>query len=337
MKKQRVIIGMSGGLDSSVAAYLLKQQGYDVIGITLKLYNQGSRCCSLEDIQEAGYIADYNKIIVDFCEKYLNGLTPNPCVLCNEYIKFGLLLDKAKQLNADYIATGHYVKKKFNKTNKRYYLEKGNDLKKDQSYFLYRLNQEQLNYALFPLSEYTKPEIRKIAEVSNIPLNLNKSESQEVCFVTKGKYPEFIKNNTDTEIIPGNIIDKQGNVLGRHRGIIYYTIGQRRGIGISADKPLYVIKINPETNTVIVGYREDTFKSEFYVKNLNWVYYKNIDTELECETKIRYNSHPVKCIIKPLNNKVLVKTKNPVSSVTPGQSAVFYKKNIMLGGGIIIL
>jgi len=343
--KKRVVLGMSGGLDSSVAAHLLQKQGFEVIGITLE-FSDASRCCSKDDICDARNVARklriehytidvkklFKKQIIDyFVKEYSQGRTPNPCAVCNRKVKFKTLYDKVKKLKADFIATGHYARTL--KKNAIYYLKKGKDEKKDQSYFLAQIKKNWLSKIFFPIGEYTKIEVSKIAKQANLPF-FKKKESQEVCFIEDNDYRKFLLKRIPSLVKPGKIINKQGNILGEHKGLFFYTIGQRKGIQVNINKPLYVISINPKKNTITVGEEDDVFSSEFIAENLNWLI--SPDKILrKVSVRIRSQHKPQNASIKCEGNKVLVKFNKPQMAITPGQLAVFYKNDIVLGSGWI--
>ncbi len=355
--KERVVVAMSGGVDSSVAAALLKHQGYEVIGITMCFNLPDSTtkrptCCGIQGIEDARrvahklgikhYVLNFSqvlkeKVIKDFCQEYLKGRTPNPCVRCNQYIKFDALLKKAMSLNAKFLATGHYARVEENREprteNREYFLKKAKDKKKDQSYFLYRLSQSQLKAILFPLGNYTKDEVRKIAREFVLPV-ADKLASQEICFLPDADYRRFLKAQGKTDIKPGPVVDKENNVLGQHKGIAFYTIGQREGLGIAKGYPLYVIKINPKNNCITVGKKEDVYADEFLLRDTHFIL-TSLKKKVALKVRIRYNHPEAPARIMFLNHKIKVKFKKPQFAVTPGQSAVFYDKDIVLGGGII--
>jgi tRNA-specific 2-thiouridylase len=372
MKKERVVVAMSGGVDSSVAAALLKNQGYEVIGITLcfNLPNSTAKrpsCCGIQGIEDAQsvchklgirhYILNMQKVlnervIKDFCEEYLKGRTPNPCIRCNQYIKFDALLKKALSLGARYLATGHYarIRKATSHLSVRqagkpqttsYLLKKAKDLKKDQSYFLYRLGQKQLKHILFPLGNYTKGQVRNLAKEFDLPV-ADKLASQEICFLPNEDYRRFLvhrlsqisKSQMITDVKPGLIVDSQGNILGQHRGIAFYTIGQREGLGIAKGYPLYVTKIEPKNNQITVGKREEAHSKEFLVKKIHFIV-SPLKKRVALKIKIRYNHQEMPAQVLPFGSKIKVRFKKPEFAVTPGQSAVFYDKDIIVGGGII--
>lgn len=357
VKNKKIVVGMSGGVDSSVAAALLKKSGYNVIGVTFRMWpkeecglSTGRSCCSLEAITRARVVAeelkipyyvmdfsaDFKKEVIDyFCSEYLKGMTPNPCVICNEKIKFGLLLDKARSLGAEAVATGHYVKAGFDKKRGRYLLKEGSDRTKDQSYFLFRLSQAQLEHAVFPLGQFTKDKVRQIAKRMKLK-TFNTVSSQDVCFVQDLEYAEYIKKKTGVAIKPGDIVDKEGKVIGKHKGIPYYTIGQRRGLGIAHTEPLYVTGIDAAKNRIIVGIKKDVLKKSLLADRLNWVAVRGIEKPMNVMAKIRYNHKKAKCVVtKTGPDSVKVEFKTPQEAPTPGQAVVFYDKDIVLGGGWI--
>lgn len=348
--KKRVVVAMSGGVDSSVAAALLKERGYEVIGMTM-CFNlrdtAGKRpiCCGLQGIEDARrvahklgirhYVVNMRKsleenVIRDFCNEYLRGRTPNPCIRCNQFLKFGVLLKKAQALDAEYLATGHYAKIACTKT---YLLKKAKDRFKDQSYFLFRLSQNQLRHVLFPLGNYTKPQVRSLAKEFDLPV-AEKLASQEICFLPENDYRIFLRNRHLLDIKPGKVIDKTGRILGQHKGVAYYTIGQREGLGIAAPHPLYITKLDAEKNEITVGKKEDACSREFLVKDPHYIW-QPIKKRVVVRVKIRYNHKEALAEILPFKNKLKVKFRHPQFAVTPGQSAVFYEKDEVLGGGII--
>lgn len=351
MKKERVVVAMSGGVDSAVAAALLQRQGDEVIGITMCFNLPDSpkkrpSCCGLQGIDDARRVAHklgirhyvlniqkvlQERVIKDFCQEYIRGRTPNPCVRCNQYIKFDYLLKKALSLDAKFLATGHYAR--ILKTEAGYQLKKAKDLFKDQSYFLYRLNQHQLKHILFPLGNYTKNEVRMLAREFSLPV-ADKLASQEICFLPSNNYREFLKKYINTQIKPGLIVDKEGNVLGHHKGIAFYTIGQREGLGIAKGYPLYIAKLNLKNNQITVGTKEDTLKKEFKVLETHFIL-KTPKKKIAVRVRIRYNHKEARAQVIPIGNKMMIKFKEPQFAITPGQSAVFYAKDRVLGGGII--
>ncbi len=355
-KNKTVFVAMSGGVDSSVAAALLKKQGYRVVGITM-CFNislapgKKPSCCGVDAIEDAKRVAqtldiphyvlnfgkELNEKVIDpFVNEYLSGRTPNPCVRCNQYVKFGTLLKKAKALGADYLATGHYVKISRGLLNKRFKLKKGAQESKDQSYFLYQIRKEDLPFLLFPLGGLVKSKVRKIAKQYNLK-NAQKKESQDICFVPDSGYQKFIEDRVGKESVSiGSIKDKDGNVLGEHKGVAFYTIGQREGLGIAVGKPVYVYKINKKENTIYVGDKDSLLSKEFSLKDVNFVSCDIPKKEIEVKVKIRYNHPEVKArLVYQEPGKAKISLRRVQRSVTPGQSAVFYRNNIVLGGGVI--
>jgi tRNA-specific 2-thiouridylase len=341
---KKVLLAMSGGVDSSVSAWMLKEEGYKVIGVTANLFATADKCCSGSDAKDVAdrieiphYILDlrleFKKEVIDyFLNEYREGHTPNPCVVCNSKIKFGILLKKARELGADYIATGHYAR--IEKENSRFILKKGFDLQRDQSYFLYQLSQDQLSHAIMPIGEYTKEEVRKIAASANLKVH-NKPDSQEICFVPDGDYRSFIRKNLP-KIEPGPILDREGNILSEHKGIYLYTIGQRKGLGIPAKKPLYVIEIDKARNAIIVGEKGETASSSLVAGGLNFIGIETLASEMRAMAKIRHQHKEAEALISPLDNsRVKVQFKEPQQAITPGQSVVFYKDDRVIGGGVI--
>jgi len=356
-ERKRIAVAMSGGVDSSLAAALLLKEGYEVIGVTFRMWPQeecgasfGRACCNLEAVTRARavagnlgipyYVFDLSeefkaKVIDYFCGEYLKGFTPNPCVICNEKIKFGLLHEKALALDASLIATGHYVDKGFNKRTGRFFLKKGFDREKDQSYFLFSLSQEQLRYSVFPLSGYIKRKVRIAAKRFKLKTH-NTVSSQDICFIQDLDYAEYIRKKTGVTIKEGDIVDKEGKVLGRHKGIPYYTIGQRRGLGIAYSEPLYVTGIDRDRNRVIVGVRKDVLKKSLVAHRLNWMAIKEMGGELRVKAKIRYNHKEQDATVSRIGADLArVDFDEPQEAPTPGQAVVFYNKDIVVGGGWI--
>ena len=348
---KKVLLGMSGGVDSSVSAILLQKQGYEVIGATMRLWGKDGENNSIEDAKKVceklgikhhtiDLREDFKKKVIDnFICTYMCAKTPNPCVECNKFMKFDAFYKIAKQLGCEYIATGHYAKTYYSEKYNQYVISKAEASQKDQSYFLYGIEKEIIPYIIFPLSEFNeKTEIRKIAEENGLEV-ANKKDSQDVCFIQNNDYIGFIKNQNIKENInkQGNIILTNGEVVGRHTGIINYTIGQRKGLGVSYKDPLYVIKLNRERNEVIVGTEEQLYNKELLANELNFLLEIELEgKEVEIEAKIRYRTIPQKAILKVENNIAKVKFDKPQRAITPGQSVVFYMNNIVLGGGKIM-
>ena len=354
--KKRVLLGMSGGVDSSVSAIILKEQGYEVIGITMKLYEgeeiEGG-CCNLSSTFDAKRVCDalqiphytlnfkeeFNKhVINDFIQCYLDCKTPNPCIECNKYLKFGKMYEKAKELECDYIATGHYAKIEYDEKYKMNVLKKANAISKDQSYVLYGIPKELLNKTIFPLGNFkSKDEIREIAKEHNL-LVANKPDSEDICFIPNGDYKTFLEENATLNEKQGNIVTSKGEILGKHLGLYRYTIGQRKGLGISNKNPLYVIGLNKDKNEVIVGEENELYKKEFTVTDINLLLFDTIKEKMNVEVKTRYSSKCDKAQIiqeEEGKDKIKVILEEPQKSITPGQSAVFYDGDIVIGGGKI--
>jgi tRNA-specific 2-thiouridylase len=357
-KKGRVLVAMSGGIDSSVTAMMLHNQGYEVLGITMKTWDYQSSgsskketgCCSLDSIHDARQVAvdlgfphyildiraEFGNFIIDnFVDEYLAGRTPNPCVLCNTHIKWEALLKRADMLNCEFIATGHYAQ--IRHENNRYIISKGVDANKDQSYVLWGLSQESLKRTLFPLGKYTKPEIRKMADEFGFSELANKPESYDICFIPDNDYRAFLKNKKpelEQQVNGGSFIFK-GKEVGKHRGYPFYTIGQRKGLEIALGEPVFVAEIIPETNTVILGDEEDLKKQSMRIRNFNLVKYSVLPNNFEGLTKIRYKDKGMMSTVNYSNNELEVFFHQPVKGIAPGQSAVIYENNDLVGGGFI--
>lgn len=359
MKKEIIAIAMSGGVDSSVSAALLKERGYEVIGLTMHLWDNTKiggnkikgRCCSIEDIYDARRVAavidiphyvinleeNFKQIIVDpFIDNYLTGKTPSPCILCNSHLKFAFLLEKAISLGATKLATGHYARVEYDEQRQRWLLKKGIDKQKDQSYFLFNLNQYQLSKSLFPLGNLTKKEVRILAEKYKLPV-AKKAESQQLCFISNDNYRNFIINHYKEKIEEGNFISTDGKIIGKHKGLFNYTIGQRRKLGIAFGKPMFVVKINPLTNEIILGEEKELYNSIAIAEKVNWVSITNPSNDFKGKVRVRYKHEEASATIVPLdNNKIKVIFDEPQRAITPGQALVIYQEDILIGGGWIV-
>lgn len=352
----KALIAMSGGVDSSVAAFLTQKQGYECVGCTMKLYNnedagisRSHTCCSLEDVEDARSVAyrlgmnyfvfnfsdDFKeKIMQKFADSYARGITPNPCIDCNKYMKFDKLFERAEIMGCKYIVTGHYARIGYE--DGKYVLKKAADDTKDQSYVLYSMTQDQLSKTLFPLGDLPKSEVRHIAEENGF-LNFNKPDSQDICFVPDGNYAGFVEKFAGCKFSQGNFTDIYGNVIGTHKGIIHYTIGQRKGLGISAGRPLYVTRINADSNEVTLGGNEDLYSREVHVSEFNWISGEAPDKPVKCRAKIRYRQTEQPATAYPLENgDVFIVFDEPQRAVTKGQAAVLYYGDVVAGGGVIV-
>lgn len=353
MAKEKVVVGLSGGVDSSVAAWLLMQEGYEVIGATMQTWAKGEDGGREEAvIQDAArvakalgiphYVLDFHRefachVMDYFAKEYLRGRTPNPCVACNRYVKWEAMLKAAEGLGADRIATGHYAAID-RLENGRYALRRAATAAKDQTYALYGLTQDQLARTLMPVGAYEKDQIRKMAQKAAIPV-ARKPDSQEICFIPDGDYAHFIRQYTDREVPEGNFVDRQGNVLGRHRGIIHYTIGQRKGLNLSLGKPAFVLEIRPETNEVVLGDNDELFTRTVRATHINLMGILQIPykKEIVATGKIRYNHKGERCRVRRIGeDEVECTFEQPVRAVTPGQALVLYDENHVLGGGTIV-
>ena len=351
MENKKVLLGMSGGVDSSVSALLLKQQGYEPIGITLELF-AGSSCCNINTYIDAKNVCNSigmphftddckpqfaKYVIKDFINCYANCKTPNPCIECNKYMKFGYMWEKAKELGCEYIATGHYAKTEYSEEYRRWVLKKSNAGKKDQSYVLWNIPKDLISHVVFPLANFeSKDEIREIARENNLKV-ANKPDSEDICFVPDGDYAKFLETNSTLKPKEGNIVTKDGTILGKHNGLYHYTIGQRKGLGISYKEPLFVIGFNKPKNELIVGTKADIYKTEMLVNDINLLLVDEIKEPMKVSVKTRYSSKEENATIEMQDkNTIKVTFEEPVARITPGQSAVFYIGDIVLGGGKII-
>ena len=349
MENKKVLLGMSGGVDSSVSALLLKKEGYEPLGITLELF-AGSSCCNINTYIDAKNVCKaigvphftYNckeqfkdYVINDFIDCYANCRTPNPCIECNEYMKFGIMWEKAKELGCNYIATGHYAKTEYSEEYGRWVLKKSQAGKKDQSYVLWNIPKELIEHVLFPLADFTdKEQIREIARENDLKV-ANKPDSEDICFVPDGNYKKFLENNSNIKPKKGNIVNSKGEILGKHTGLYNYTIGQRKGLGISYKVPLFVLGFNKTKNEVIVGEEKELYKKEITVTDINLLLVDKIEEPMEVDVKTRYSSKVAKAKIEQDGENIKVIFDEPQRAITPGQSAVFYVGDIVLGGGKI--
>lgn len=350
MENKKILLGIGGGVDSSVSALLLKEKGYEVIGTTLELI-EGSSYCNTNTYIDAKNICNllgiahftFNhkeefkcKVIDNFIDEYSNQRTPNPCIECNRFLKFGTMYEKAKELGCEYIATGHYAKIEYSEKYNRYVLKKANNIAKDQSYVLYCIPKELLSKVIFPLGEFeTKEQVREIARQKQLK-TANKPDSEDICFIPDGDYKKFLENNSKLKPKTGNIVLTSGEILGKHSGLYKYTIGQRKGLGVSYKEPLFVIGFNPAQNELIVGTEKETYKKEMLVKDINLLLIDELKEKMKVTVKTRYSSKEESATIEMVDdNTIKVIFDNPVQRITPGQSAVFYIDDIVIGGGKI--
>ncbi len=352
LDKNKVAVGMSGGVDSTVAAYILKQRGYDVIGITMNLFDDEGCCSALKVVEDAKRIAhkmgiphyvvdlkdEFKQKVMDyFVDEYISGKTPNPCIACNRYIKFDAFINIAHKYGAYYVATGHYSGVEYNDKTSRYLVRTAREKNKDQTYMFWSLKQYQLKYILTPLSEISsKDEVRKIAVAFDI-LSNDKKESQEICFIPDNDHVKYLTNNIKSTIPTGHFIDIDGNIVGEHKGIINYTIGQRKGLGVSFGKPMYVIKIIPDTNEIVLGDNKSVFSDGLIGEDINFISFEKLTDTLRVKAKIRSHAKEADCSIQMIeNDRIKVVFDCPQRAITAGQSVVFYKDEYMIGGANIV-
>ncbi|MBE6875577.1 MAG: tRNA 2-thiouridine(34) synthase MnmA [Ruminococcus sp.] len=355
--RKKAMIAMSGGVDSSAAALLMLEAGYECIGVTMQLFHnedagipREKSCCSLSDVMDAKlvssklgmlhYVFNFSDkfretVMTRFSQSYEKGATPNPCIDCNRFLKFDAMVQRMHEMNFDYVVTGHYARTEFDEASGRYLLKKGIDETKDQSYVLYSLTQEQLKHIRFPLGTYHKTEIRAIAEKAGF-VNAHKKDSQDICFVPDGDYAGFLERFTGKTYPEGDFVDTSGNILGQHRGIIHYTVGQRQGLGIAAKYPLYVQEIRTDTNQVILGRNEELFSDSLTADDVNLISVDNLTEPLKCSAKIRYRHPEQPCTAWQTEDGILhVKFDEPQRAITKGQAVVLYQGETVIGGGTI--
>lgn len=358
MDQKTVVVGMSGGVDSSVAAYLLKEQGYRVIGVTMQIWQdeeqaameENGGCCGLSAVDDARRVAvrleipyyvmnfkrEFKEQVIDyFVEEYAAGRTPNPCIACNRYVKWESMMQRALEIGADYIATGHYARI-VRLPNGRYTLKKSATQKKDQTYALYNLTQDQLKRTLMPVGEYEKDQIRKIAEDIGL-LVANKPDSQDICFVPDGDYAGYLENEAGLPVNPGNFVDRSGKILGQHKGIVHYTVGQRKGLGLSLGHPAFVLEIRPETNEVVIGTKEESMQTVVKANHVNWMSVEKLEHPMRVFAKIRYNHRGAWCEVSQTGeDEITCVFEEPQGAPAPGQALVLYDGEYVLGGGTIL-
>lgn len=355
---KRVVIGMSGGVDSSAAAACLKEQGYEVIGVTMRLWDgeningsiAESTCCSLSAVEDARYVcaklgieyhvldfrAEFSEHVIDyFVNEYINGRTPNPCIACNKFLKFDAMAKKARILNADYIATGHYAKTEYDEKSGRYLLRRAKAAAKDQTYALYNLSQKQLSNLLLPLGEFeSKAEVRKYADSLGL-ITAAKPDSQEICFVPDNDYVSFIKRHIGTLPKEGNFVSTSGEILGRHKGIVNYTVGQRKGLGIAFGKPMFVVRIDAARSEVVLGEQGSEFSDTLYAEKPNFIPFDTISAPMRVEAKVRYSAKPATATASMEGDRLKLVFDEPQRAITPGQAVVLYNGDLVLGGATI--
>jgi len=354
-KLGKTVVAMSGGVDSSTAACLLKEEGHEVIGVTMHVWPHeqtgGGRCCAPHDVEDARLVAnrmgfpyylldcreEFKKYVIDnFIEEYRGGRTPNPCIRCNEFLKFGWLVKKAGELDAEHVATGHYARLDYDRLRKRYILLRGIDEKKEQTYFLYSLKQRQLAHVRFPVGGYTKDEVRELAGDFGLKVS-EKKGSQEICFIDERGYANFLKGYIPQSFTSGAIVDKSGEVIGQHRGIGSYTVGQRKGLGLPGPEPHYVVELRPHDNTIVVGSEADIYRTTLQAEKVNIIAFEELPTQLDVTAKIRYQSRPATARVDLVaDDHISVEFAERQWAITPGQAVVMYQGDLVVGGATII-